>query len=268
MDTKNVSVVIPSHLSHTGAVIRRTVSVPECLAEIVRRLNDPVHGDGAFTSGAAAAEGTPPVVALADGRLLVVARDLSSYAIASLALGGRDPGRAPRFEIHRDRDPTGISGTGVVAHGWVVGDAWVVRWHGDHSTTTVHHGGYKSVEHLHKGLTRLVWLDRERIKFEGRGFDIVFRRRASAFGRPGWLVSLRSEDGDPDEYNMAICDGGPGSAKPRHGDNVVGFGDFELDHHCAATVRRHAHKPMRVSRRTVGCGGDPSVITLANAEAQ
>lgn len=66
-----------------------------------------------------------------------------------------------RFELHRDHDVSGVSGTGIVAEGVEFTDgASVIRWYGDHPSTVV----WASVDaamaiHGHNGSTRLVWLD-------------------------------------------------------------------------------------------------------------
>lgn len=66
------------------------------------------------------------------------------------------------FELHRDTDVSGISGTGIVAEGVVWSDGAVsVRWIvGEHRSTVA----WESVEaveaiHGHQGATRIVWLD-------------------------------------------------------------------------------------------------------------
>ena len=68
-----------------------------------------------------------------------------------------------RFELHRDEDETGISGTGVVAEGIEFSDGMVVvRWKSDWPTSVVFHDrGVESVLalHGHGGKTRLVWVD-------------------------------------------------------------------------------------------------------------
>lgn len=68
-----------------------------------------------------------------------------------------------RFELHRDQDVSGVSGTGVVAEGVEFSDGpCVVRWIvGDHRSTVVWQGGVEAVEaiHGHSGATRLVWVD-------------------------------------------------------------------------------------------------------------
>lgn len=66
------------------------------------------------------------------------------------------------FELHRDEDETGISGTGVVAEGVEFSDGPVaLRWIvGDHRSTVV----WPSIEaveaiHGHGGRTRIVWVE-------------------------------------------------------------------------------------------------------------
>lgn len=66
-----------------------------------------------------------------------------------------------RFELHRDVDETGISGTGTVAEGIQFWDGKVAtRWIGPIAQTCV----WDSIDHVqaihgHNGATRLVWLD-------------------------------------------------------------------------------------------------------------
>lgn len=69
-----------------------------------------------------------------------------------------------RFELHRDEDVTGVSGTGMVAEGvqFVEPDIVVLRWNTPWPTSVVwHERGIESVEkiHGHDGKTRLVWVD-------------------------------------------------------------------------------------------------------------
>lgn len=68
-----------------------------------------------------------------------------------------------RFELHRDHDVTGVSGTGVVAEGVEFSDGVVsLRWCSDWPTSVVFHDrGMAAVEkiHGHGGSTRIVWLD-------------------------------------------------------------------------------------------------------------
>lgn len=63
-----------------------------------------------------------------------------------------------RFHLERVVDKTGVSGTGRVAEGVRFSDgSAVVRWRGEHATTTAH-ASLKSVRavHCHEG-TALVW---------------------------------------------------------------------------------------------------------------
>lgn len=71
-------------------------------------------------------------------------------------------GRARRFELHRDTDHTGVSGTGVVAEGVLFRNGnVVVSWLGEHATVTTYPQGMATVEavHGHGGSTRIVWID-------------------------------------------------------------------------------------------------------------
>lgn len=66
-----------------------------------------------------------------------------------------------RFQLHRDHDVSGVSGTGVVAEGVAFTDGTVaMNWLGPRSSKVLH----ESVEnvvgiHGHEGNTRLVWID-------------------------------------------------------------------------------------------------------------
>lgn len=70
---------------------------------------------------------------------------------------------ARRFELHRDVDETGISGTGVVAEGVEFSDGVVaLRWLTEWPSSVVHYErGMDSVEaiHGHGGKTRIVIID-------------------------------------------------------------------------------------------------------------
>ena len=70
---------------------------------------------------------------------------------------------AKRFELHRDIDETGISGTGVVAEGVEFKDGVVaLRWLTEWPTSVVWYDrGMDSVEHVHGhgGKTRIVRID-------------------------------------------------------------------------------------------------------------
>jgi len=66
-----------------------------------------------------------------------------------------------RFELHRDEDASGISGTGVVAEGVAFGDgSAALRWRTSVRSTAVY-TSMSDVEHIHGhgGRTRIVWLD-------------------------------------------------------------------------------------------------------------
>ena len=67
-----------------------------------------------------------------------------------------------RFQLHRDVDITGVSGTGVVADGVLWPDGYVsIRWRGEHGSIVGWDRGMESVEkiHGHGGASRIVWLD-------------------------------------------------------------------------------------------------------------
>lgn len=67
------------------------------------------------------------------------------------------------FQLHRDLDISGVSGTGIVAEGVEFSDHTVVLvWlSGQHASTVFWPDGIESVEaiHGHGGSTRVVWLD-------------------------------------------------------------------------------------------------------------
>jgi hypothetical protein len=67
-----------------------------------------------------------------------------------------------RFRLLRDRDATGVSGTGHIADGVLWNDGTAeVRWLGDWPTTQHHDRGHPSIHHIHThgGGTRVEWLD-------------------------------------------------------------------------------------------------------------
>lgn len=79
-------------------------------------------------------------------------------ALASAVSGG--PLNATRlFELHRDADETGVSGTGIVAEGVVFGDGTVaLRWKTDMASTTLFDDVEQMLQvHGHGGATRLVY---------------------------------------------------------------------------------------------------------------
>lgn len=70
---------------------------------------------------------------------------------------------ARMFEMHRDEDVTGVSGSGVVAEGIEFTDGVVaLRWLSDWPTSVVFHDrGMEAVAavHGHGGKTRIMWTD-------------------------------------------------------------------------------------------------------------
>lgn len=76
-----------------------------------------------------------------------------------------------RFELHRDVDVSGVSGTGVVAEGVLFGDGRVAtRWIGEVAQTSA----WDSIAHViyvhgHDGATRLVWIDEHPPEFTVTG---------------------------------------------------------------------------------------------------
>lgn len=69
--------------------------------------------------------------------------------------------KARVFQLHRDTDVSGVSGTGIVADGVEFADGvTVIRWRGEHRSTVVWTSiDDVSVIHGHDGATRVVWMD-------------------------------------------------------------------------------------------------------------
>lgn len=68
---------------------------------------------------------------------------------------------AKRFELHRDEDETGVSGTGIVAEGVeFTGGMVALSWLSPYACVNVY-GNIKVVEdlHGHGGKTRVVFID-------------------------------------------------------------------------------------------------------------
>jgi hypothetical protein len=63
------------------------------------------------------------------------------------------------FTLYREKDVSGVSGTGSVAEGVQFTDGVVVlRWNGEHASTVVWHSIEDALAiHGHGGLTRVVW---------------------------------------------------------------------------------------------------------------
>lgn len=67
-----------------------------------------------------------------------------------------------RFQLHRDTDVTGVSGSGLVADGVLWPDGTVsIRWRGERPSIVHWQNGMDDVDaiHGHGGHTRIVWLD-------------------------------------------------------------------------------------------------------------
>jgi hypothetical protein len=66
-----------------------------------------------------------------------------------------------RFELHRDEDATGVSGTGVVAEGVLYYNGWCSMMWKTSVFSLVTYPDIQSVEtiHGHNGKTRIVWVD-------------------------------------------------------------------------------------------------------------
>lgn len=66
-----------------------------------------------------------------------------------------------RFVLQRDRDVSGVSGTGAVAFGVMFPDRTVViRWRGQHCSTVVWADIDSALAvHGHDGATRVDWID-------------------------------------------------------------------------------------------------------------
>ena len=68
-----------------------------------------------------------------------------------------------RFQLHRKADPTGVSGTGIVAEGCLFSNnECVVKWLSKRASTTMYNNISDVVAiHGHEGDTVIVWLDEE-----------------------------------------------------------------------------------------------------------
>lgn len=73
----------------------------------------------------------------------------------------RTRGSLRRFVLQRDRDDTGVSGTGIVAEGVLLSDGRaLVRWLGQNSSIVMWNGLQELINvHGHGGHTRLRWID-------------------------------------------------------------------------------------------------------------
>lgn len=68
-----------------------------------------------------------------------------------------------RFKLVRTEDPSGISGTGVVAHGVQFEDGTIVmRWRSGTPSTLIYNSTKDLLAvHGHSGLTNIEWIDKE-----------------------------------------------------------------------------------------------------------
>lgn len=66
-----------------------------------------------------------------------------------------------RFQLIRNADKTGVSGTGIVAEGVQFSDGTVVlRWHGETGSTVVWASIDDAIKiHGHDGATLIGWMD-------------------------------------------------------------------------------------------------------------
>jgi hypothetical protein len=281
--TTIVSVIIPADHSHTGEAHRCEKPIDNAVAVIVERLNHPTFGEEPITTGCGArCGGLPPSVSLVDGREMLLASGAYEAAVWALASGhecplvdvlGQSTTRARRFHLVRHQDPTGVSGTGLVAKGWnLANGVAVVRWQGEYGTTTVHHKGMIGVEaiHCHNGATSIVWPDHYDVPVPDLGIKLVYRTDGTPYGQPGWVISLDSVDGDPERWSSELDEGGPQSQNLRHGDHLLAVGDVYLQSESAGRLwsllhsseRKLAATEIQVGRCTPSTGGDPAAITI------
>jgi predicted kinase len=139
-----------------------TTSLDDCLAAQTRRagpIDPPVPDDVVVRMWQEIQDSIPELETEAD-RVIYVDR------------AAADTERViRRFELHRDVDVSGVSGTGVVAEGVEFSDGVVsLRWLGAWPTSVVYFDrGALAVEHIHghSGATQIVWLDAEQASAGG-----------------------------------------------------------------------------------------------------
>ena len=71
-----------------------------------------------------------------------------------------------RFHFERNKDASGVSGTGIVAEGCLFADSGeiVIHWFGEHSSINVYHSiDDVNYIHGHSGMTNIVFDDPENI---------------------------------------------------------------------------------------------------------
>lgn len=66
-----------------------------------------------------------------------------------------------RFELYRNEDQTGVSGTGVVAEGVEFSDGTAcLRWRTRFSSTAIYSSMLDIIQiHGHSGATKVIWMD-------------------------------------------------------------------------------------------------------------
>lgn len=86
---------------------------------------------------------------------------LDGTTAAVVDMVNRTRGSLRRFVLQRDRDDTGVSGTGIVAEGVLFSDGrGVIRWCGQYSSITMWESLDQLIKvHGHNGATRLRWVD-------------------------------------------------------------------------------------------------------------
>jgi len=197
-----------------------------------------------------------------------------------------------RFVIWRHEDPTGVSGTGLVAYGWEREDGRAtVRWLGEHRTETVHEDGMASVQaiHCHNGASEILWCNDGRIVLPARALrpdgargDLLSLTRSKY--RSGWVLGL---DKHADEWASVKAEPAeswcPDSLIGKdclvHGELIEGFvidgeqrllfektwasGDNQrtrrdLEWHEVVELLSRKPSHVIVTRLTPSCGGDPA----------
>lgn len=90
-----------------------------------------------------------------------VVTETAAEVIANAVGNVRHTSEIRRFELRRNFDSSGVSGTGVVAEGCEFTDGVVtIRWLGKRQSTVIHPGIDNVIAiHGHTGNTRIVWLD-------------------------------------------------------------------------------------------------------------
>lgn len=147
-----------------------------------------------------------------------------------------------RFELHRDRDASGVSGTGVVADGVEWPDGSVsIRWRGERPSV-VFWATVADAEavHGHGGLTRFVWLDTDG-PAHGADPAIVQRVAAELEKLPDALVDLETSvraDARQHADNVALY--GIADRLKALIDGINAGFDAELDGGRAAALRQIA----------------------------